>query len=206
MFTEKEVLQTTGEASAAFPAAMKKMVVPRLAGLAERLDAPGATFLDVGVGVAELSMEMARLWPGLRIVGLDPWEPSLTLARENVKRAGLTDRIELRPQRAEEMTDVEAFDLAWLPTLFIQEQVMTTIVERLRSSLRPGGWLLFAMFNQSLDPVTTALARLRTALWGGRPWTPAEAEALLNQAQFVEVSTLPSPPHALIAMVVGRRA
>jgi hypothetical protein len=44
-----------------------------------------------------------------------------------------------------------------------------------------------------------------TSIWGGRPWTPAEAEALLDQAGYVEVQTLLSPPTALGANSVGRR-
>src|SRR5207249_3825605 len=46
---DAETLQTTGEVSSSFPQVMKRMIVPQLAGLAERLEAPGAAFLDIGV-------------------------------------------------------------------------------------------------------------------------------------------------------------
>ena len=62
------------------------MIAPKLDGLAARLEAPGAAFLDVGVGVGLLGVEMARLWPNLRIVGIDVWPPSLALARQNVAK------------------------------------------------------------------------------------------------------------------------
>jgi hypothetical protein len=40
---------------------------------------PGA-FLDVGTGVGGLAIEAARVWPALRVVGIDQWEPALALA------------------------------------------------------------------------------------------------------------------------------
>src|SRR5215475_13617038 len=78
---EAEILQSAGEASAAFPFVLKQSVVPHLEGLAKRLESADGAFLDVGVGVGGLSIAIARLWPLLRIVGIDPWRPSLALAR-----------------------------------------------------------------------------------------------------------------------------
>jgi hypothetical protein len=76
---------------------------------------------------------------------------------------------------------------------------------RLYRRLRPGGWILFASVNPAADPVTITYAQLRTVFWGGRPWTPAEAQALVNQAGYAQVQTLPSPPAVLGAMSVGSR-
>src|SRR5262249_13399599 len=66
-------------------------------GLAALLKQPG-TFLDVGTGVGWLAIEAARLWPALRVVALDIWEPALARARGNIAAAGLEQRIELRAQ------------------------------------------------------------------------------------------------------------
>jgi hypothetical protein len=60
---------------------LKQVITPRLPGLSERLEASGS-FLDVGVGVAGLSIARSRLWPRLRVVGLDLWAPSLVIPRE----------------------------------------------------------------------------------------------------------------------------
>lgn len=59
------------------------------------LNAEGASFLEVGVGVAAIAIEMARLWPSLRVVGIDGWAPALAVARENVRATDLASRIEL---------------------------------------------------------------------------------------------------------------
>src|SRR5262245_64932225 len=94
--TEDEILRNTGDVSAAFPLQWKTAIVPRLEGLAERLESCAGAFLDVGVGVGALSITMATLWPSLRVVGIDRWRPSLAIAREREQRLGLGGRIELR--------------------------------------------------------------------------------------------------------------
>jgi SAM-dependent methyltransferase len=119
------------------------------------------------VGVAGLSIAMAHLWPSLRVVGIDPWPPALFLARENVQRAGLRDRIVLREQVVEDLADTEAFDLVWLPSAFIPAKAIPPACENVCRALRPGGWLLFAMATPGTDPLTASLVRLRTVLWGG---------------------------------------
>ena len=204
--TEANDLQNTVDISAAFPAQWKTAIVPRHETLAERLESADGTFLDVGVGVGALSIAMATLWPSLRIVGIDRWKPSLAVARERVQRLGLGTRIELRRQQTvEDLADSQVFDLVWLPSVFIGETVVGIALARLYHALRPGGWILFPSVNPAADPLTVAYARLRTVLWGGRPWTPVEAQALLKQAGYAQIQTLPSPPAVLGAMNVARR-
>jgi SAM-dependent methyltransferase len=203
--TESEILQSAGDISSGFAHALANVVAPMLDGLSARLLAPGGAFLDVGVGVASMSITLAQLLPSLRVVGIDRWAPSLAIAREHVRNAGLDKRIELREQSAEDLTDSEAFDLAWIPTPFVPERVIAAACESVLRTLRPGGWLLFPMHNPGADPVTGALARMRTALNGGTMLSTGQSEALLSRAGFVEVKTLPGPPGAIIAIVVGRR-
>lgn len=205
MHMESDFLQTTGEASAILPAVIKKLVAPRLAGLAARLESPAAAFVDIGVGVAALSIEMARLWPALRIVGLEPWAPALALARANVEKAGLQDRIELRYQGGEELTETAAFDLAWIPIPFIPERLLEEVLERTAQALRPDGWLLMPFVNPAAEPFVAALSRLRIALWSGSTMTPIEAEVCLQKAGFVDIQTLPTPSVAIAALVACRR-
>ena len=199
------VLQAAGDISAGFAQGLTHNVAPALEGLSERLTRPGAAFLDVGVGVAGLAIAMARLCPVLRIVGVDPWQPSLRLARENVERAGLGGRIELREQGGETLEDEGAFDLAWVASAFMPERVLPQVCARAHRALRPGGWMLLGMLNQGPDPQTAALVRLRATLWGGPLWASVEGEAVLRDSGLVEVRTLPGPPGALTTLVAGRR-
>lgn len=203
--TDPAALQAAGDVSAGFPAAMKRSIAPRLDGLTERLAAADASFLDVGVGVAAMAVEMVRQWPLLRVVGVDPSAASIALARDNIRAAGLADRIELREQGAESLSDEGRFDLAWIPGAFIPERALPSVVERTGRALRPGGWLLLAFASPGADPLAAALARLRTVLWGGTEAAPSEIEGLLARSGLVRVRTLPSPPGSAIAMVAGQR-
>jgi SAM-dependent methyltransferase len=203
--TENEILQAGGEVSAGFADALTLTIVPRLDGLSQRLGSQDGSFLDVGVGVAGLSIAMAHRWPSLNVVGIDPWAPALALARENVMHAGLSARILLREQMVEDLSDTDAFDLAWLPSAFIPAGVIPTACDNVHRALPPGGWLLFAMANPGSDPVTAALVRLRTVLWGGCLIAPEQAETLLRETGFVDVRALPSPPGAIVAVIAARQ-
>jgi SAM-dependent methyltransferase len=203
-YTDAEVLQGGGEVTEGF-ANMLPRLLPTLEGLGPRLEGPGATFLDIGTGVARLAMAMARKWPSLRVVGLDVWGPSLALARKNVADAGLRDRIELREQPGEELPDERAFDLAWIPAPFVPPHALGRLVERVHRALKPGGWLLFAAAKPGQDLRGAAL-RFRVALFGGAPSTQPEIETLLAEKGLTEVRTLPGPPRDFKIIVAGRKA
>ncbi len=156
-YTDAELLESQGQTSAAFAGVFGETVVPALDGLGGRLEGPDATFLDVGVGVAGLTVAMCRVWPTLKAVGIDSWDPALVLARRNVAAAGLTDRIELRHQLVEDLADLNAYDLVFLPGPFLPPRVLESAVGRVREALRPGGWAVLALYRGAED-LASALA------------------------------------------------
>ena len=204
-YTEDAILRSYGQNSAGIAPMLKRSVVPTLEGLAERLDAANASFLDIGVGVADISIAMARLWPRLRVVGIDPWEPALTIARENVARAALGDRIELRRQTAEDLPDDDAYDLVWFPALFIHGDQIASALQHAHRSLRPDGWVISGAINKKGEPLEDGLADLRTIYLRGEPLSPSELEALLKESGFDPVQVIPSPPWSASVLIAGRR-
>jgi SAM-dependent methyltransferase len=206
-FGDPQILQAVGEFARQHADGLTRNVVPALDGLAARFAERDATFLDIGVGVAGTAIAMAQHWPQLRIVGIDVWQPALALARENIERAGMKDRIELREQGAENLPDERAFDLAWMPTVFMPEQILPAALDRTLRALKPGGWLVFNCWAEldKLPAPMAAMWKLRTATWGGPVWTTGYSEKLLAAHGYVDVRTLPSPPAAPIGVVVGRR-
>ncbi len=203
--TDPRLLQAAGAASAGFAARLRQSLAPMLEGLAPRLAAPDACFLDVGCGVARLSIGMAREWPRLRIVGIDPWPAALDLARSNVASTGLAERIELRCQLAEAIDDRDAFDLVWLPGAFLSEATIAAALPRVLAALRPNGWLIVAFFKSATAPLTAALMQLRAALFGGSAPGAAALVARLREEGFHSVCVLPSLPEATVAFIAGRR-
>jgi precorrin-6B methylase 2 len=203
-YTDVELLESLGQNSAIFAEVIRNVLAPRLEGLEASLARPDAVFLDVGVGVAALSIAMCRLFPGLRAVGIDPWEVALERARRNVAAARLAGRIELRRQGVEELQEEASYDLAFLAGPFLGSAAIDAACTRVLEALAPGGWTLFGMYRGD-EALETALARLRTARSGGAVLDAEDAETRLRAAGFVDVRTFAAELGIPSQLVVGRR-
>lgn len=202
--TDPDVLEAQGAGGTLLAELISASLVASLPGLGAALRAPGAAFLDVGAGVGRLSIAMAERWPSLRVVGLEPWRPAAELARRNVAEATLTQRIEIRTQRVEALSDQGIFDLAWLPTPFIAEDVLSEAVSRTQAGLRVGGWLVAGITGDADDERAQALSRLVIATCGGSALAVEEGLSLLVDAglDHAEAVELPDGPTVLIARKV----
>lgn len=196
MHHDKNVLQSAGDFSRGFARALTRMFIPKLDGLQARMSGDDARFLDVGVGVAGLACEMATLWPKLRITGLDVWSPSLALARQNIAAANLGDRITVREQAIEALDETAAYDLLWLPLVFIPEKVVPAGLERSLRALKPGGWLVSGVVHSDGTDAMAAFWRLRATMFGGPKWTIEQLQKELAAKGFTEVHQLATPPGA----------
>jgi precorrin-6B methylase 2 len=204
--TESELLQSLGGVTHGLANGLQTAIAAQMPGLSDRLPAADAAFLDVGVGVAKLSIEIAKAFPSLRVVGVDPWPPAISLARQNVNEAGLDSRIELRQMGGEAIADVEAFDLAWIASVFMPHDVVPGIAAAVLRALRPGGWVMLALARpESGDPLVDAVWNFRVKSFGGSLSTGMDGIALLGRVGFTDVRVLASPPGAVAAVAAGRR-
>lgn len=204
---QPSILMAQGQASVLIAGVLRRFVVPSLGDeFAGRLERDGASFLDVGTGVAALAVGMCRLWPSLRATGIDPWSPALALAREHVAACGMDQRIVLREERAEHLDDEHEHDLAWVPTFFLPDGALQATIERVHAALRPGGWALLGVYARPEDPLAAAIADLRTVRQGGTSRTPQELAALMAGAGFADVDVRYDPAWRLpVQYVAGRR-
>jgi 2-polyprenyl-3-methyl-5-hydroxy-6-metoxy-1,4-benzoquinol methylase len=203
--TDAEILQSQGMVSAILTEFFIKGLAPKLGDLGTRLQSPAARFLDIGAGVGALSMAACRFLPNLQVVGLEPQDTPLALARRNIAAAGLTGRIELRQQRVEEMTDTEAFDLAYLPQSFMPEEIVKQGVRNIQRGLRPGGWIMVLVICVPETGLPASISRLRDTLFGGDARCPAQIQTLLNEAGFTAISTFKVPQGETYNITVGQR-
>ena len=200
-YNDPVILETQGQASRLIVRGIETVAAQR-PDIGLILQRPGA-FLDVGTGVGWLAIEAARTWPTLRIVGIDSWEPALTLARKNLAQSGVAERVELRLQRIEQVDDDAVFALAWLPGPFIAAEIVDAALERVYQALVPGGWLVFGLYASPPNALGEALTNLRTVRGGGHPWTTNQAEERLHLLGFERIETVsPSP---LVLFVLGQR-
>lgn len=200
--TDPRILQAQGDSSTGFADAVAGPLGAALDGLGDRLRQPGARFLDVGVGVGALSIAMCRNFPELSVVGLDQYDVPLALARDNVARAELADRIELRQLAVQDLRDDAAYDLAWLPACFLAPSMIPAAIARLRAALRPGGWLLMPTLNVAAPERTRHVVGLLLDQWGAVTASDAMA-GLVREAGFEAPRTLPGP--GWVALVAGQR-
>ncbi len=195
-YTDPVLLQAQGSASA---------VVAKLFAAAG-LGAPDARILDVGTGVAGLAIAFCSTYPEATVVGLDPWEPALEIARRNVAEAGLATRISLEASTIQDFRDESGFDLAWLPAFFIPEAVLDDAIARIHDLLRPGGTLVVATTQGEEDSLEAAVDDLRTIRSGGSLVSAADALARLERAGFAGVREADLGPEVPLQLVVGSRA
>jgi SAM-dependent methyltransferase len=201
-YQDPVVLESQGQVSRLIVRGIESMAAQR-PDLNVTLHRPGA-FLDVGTGVGWIAIEAARSWPALRVVGLDPWEPALTLARKNIAQSGVAERVELRSERVEQLDEKAKFTLAWLPGPFIATEIADRALECVHRALVPGGWVIFGLNAPARGPLEEALAGLRIIRSGGHPWTPKQTEEKFEAHGFEQIEVYsPVPP---ILLVVGRRA
>jgi SAM-dependent methyltransferase len=200
-FQDPDILQSQGQLSRLAVQWIEAMAAQRPE-FSELLLRRGS-FLDVGTGVGAIAIEAARTWPALRVVGIDPWEPALTLARKNLAESGLAERVELRLQRVEQLEETATFTLAWIPGPFISAEVVDRALQRVRRAIAPGGWLIFGLYPVPSTPLEQALTRLRIVRGGGYPWTAREIEEKLRVLDFRQIEVYsPAPP---VTFVIAQR-
>lgn len=192
-YTDPEILAAQGVPGGTGFRVLARELFPHLAGLIERLQQPTAAFLDVGTGIAAIAIEMGHLFPTLHVVGLEPQEHPLIEARRNVAKAGMGKRIELRAQRIEELTEKQAFDLVWLPQVFLPCEVVKCALRTAWEALQPGGWILLPAESAPGMSLDAALARLRNVLWGGDPLYPEQIAEMLAAAHFSAIQVFFHP-------------
>jgi threonine dehydrogenase-like Zn-dependent dehydrogenase len=151
--------------------------------------------------VGWLAIEAARIWPTLRVVAIDIWEPALAHARRNVAASGLEGRIEVRAQDVTALPERAAFALAWVPAPFFRAAALAGALARVREALVPGAWVVCGLETPPEEPLARALSVLRTVRGGGEVSVPADVASYLTAAGFSGVEIAPT---GLLTLVLGR--
>ena len=200
---DDDTLLAQGRASAAAGRLLATTVAGQLPGLSERLAQPGAVVLDVGTGVAELACAVAKALPSVEVVGIDVLDRALRLADRTIAEHGLVDRVRVRRQSVADITEPGAYDLVWLPLIFIPPDVVREALPALHASLRPGGWLVASVGRVHASSLAVAVATWQTQLASGTALTPEQATQLLGEHGFAEVMVVDTPL-GMPTLVAGR--
>lgn len=113
---------------------------------------PNGTVLDVGTGPGDIAILLAQRAPGLKVLAIDLGEHMLKMARENVARAGLADRIEVRRADAKDTgVQAQSIDLVISNSLAHHIPEPEEFFRELGRVARPGA----ALFVKDLHRPTT---------------------------------------------------
>jgi tRNA G46 methylase TrmB len=200
---DAEVVRSQAQLSLQMSLAMArpmKEAWPEIGVLFER---DGAIHVDVGVGGAGGAIGMAKAFPKLRIVGIDPLPAALVEARANVAAHGMQNRIELRSQRGDELTEVNHFDTAFVPAKFFDDAAFSATLHTLAKALKQDGAIITAAWRDVGEPKATALSKLRCEMWGAGPRTTEQVTTMLNAAGFREVRV--GPAQGSMVPILGKR-
>ncbi len=116
--------------------------------LVSRIPPDANRVLDVATGTAAVAIELAGASPDRTVVGVDQSPEMLAAGRERIAREGLSDRIELREGRAEDLPvgDAEFDAVTFTYLLRYVDDVPATLRELVRV-VRPGGTVAMLEFG-----------------------------------------------------------
>ena len=98
--------------------------------------------LDVGTGTAQIPIELCRADPSARVVAVDAAAHMLTLARENIEKAGFASRIETRLVDAKRLPlDIDTFTAVISNSIVHHIPEPASALAEMLRVLRPGGLL-----------------------------------------------------------------
>src|SRR5581483_5197115 len=116
--------------------------------LVSRVPADACRVLDVACGTAAVAIELVHAEPARTVVGVDQSPEMLAAGRERVERAGLSERVELREGRAEELPFADAaFDAVTFTYLLRYVDDVPATLRQLVRAVRPGGTVAMLEFG-----------------------------------------------------------
>ncbi len=154
---EPEVMDTAAEA-AAYDAmdhgeVNRRFAADFLAALEDAGLAPDVEILDLGTGTAQIPIELCRQSPTLRVLAIDLSVEMLRLAKQNVARAGLADRIRLQLVDAKRLPFADGQFAAVASNSIVHHipEPLGTLREAVRVLRRPGGLVFIRDLARPLD-------------------------------------------------------
>jgi len=123
-----------------------------------------ARILDLGTGTARIPIEIAARSPGIRVTAIDLAEEMLKIARQNVERAGLSDRITLKCADAKDLSGESQFDAVISNSIIHHIPEPRSVFEAMRQATREGG-LMFV--RDLLRPESQAELERLVTLYAG---------------------------------------
>lgn len=197
---DPDEIAAMGAASQSVAAILADGILPMLPTTRDALNGGAGRFLDVGVGTGAISETLCQEYDGLTAVGLDLAPEALAMAERRLADSPARGKVELRRLSIIELKDRNAYDLAWMPQIFLSPEDLQLGLARVREALRPGCWLVMPV--AASDPRGTDLERAAlehdAVMRGGGPMSVETARAMVERAGFVETRDMLGVQQSLV--------
>ncbi|HMK33960.1 MAG TPA: bifunctional demethylmenaquinone methyltransferase/2-methoxy-6-polyprenyl-1,4-benzoquinol methylase UbiE [Desulfomonilaceae bacterium] len=122
---------------------------------------PGGRYLDVGCGTGDMSLEIVRQAPGSTVVGIDPVQNMLSIAREKIARAGADALISIEKGDVLNLDfEDDSFDAAITAFCIRNVTDRRRGLEEINRVIKPGGLLVILELTEPNGPVMKPLFRI----------------------------------------------
>jgi cyclopropane fatty-acyl-phospholipid synthase-like methyltransferase len=165
--------------------------------------------LDLGGGPATYAISFAQAHPALKATVFDLPLP-IDIARENIRRHGLSDRIDTRAGNFLQEDIGSDYDFIWVSHILHShtEEQCRLIINKSVAALNPGGQVViqdFFLNDDRISPVEAALfsVHMLAVTPGGRAYTHREVSAMMEAAGLTAPVHKPTSPQTSI--LIGRK-
>ncbi len=120
-----------------------------------------SAILDVATGTGDLALALSKKIPTASIVGVDPSRGMLAVAERKVAAAGLSDRITLRHDSAEQLHEPsQSYDVATVAFGVRNFGDLEGGLREMIRTLKPGGTLIILEFSRCTHPIFAPLYKI----------------------------------------------
>jgi 2-polyprenyl-3-methyl-5-hydroxy-6-metoxy-1,4-benzoquinol methylase len=170
-----------------------------IAGLIGAAEGKPCKVLDIAAGHGMYGITVAKRNPNAEITALD-WPAVLSVAQENARKLGVSDRYSIRPGSAFEVDLGNGSDYVLLTNIFHHFDIPTCekLMQRVHAALKPGGKAITLEFvpdeNRVTPPVTAAFSLVMLANTNaGDAYTFGEYQKMFRNAGFANTTLHPVP-------------
>lgn len=184
----------------AFARSMVPLTVPAanfIAGIIGAAEGKPSKVLDIAAGHGNYGITIAKKNPNAQIVAVD-WPAVLTVAAENAKAAGVSERHTTRPGSVFETDLGSGYDFVLLTNIFHHFDMPTceSLMRRVYAALKPGGQAVTLEFVPNEDRVTPPAAaafslNMLVGTDAGDAYTFSEYEKMFRNAGFPKTTMHP---------------
>ncbi len=187
--------------------AIARDLAPQVAG---QLDLAGVErLLDLGGGPATYAIAFAQENPTLQATVFDLPQP-ITIAKENIRRHGLTERINTMAGNFLKDGIGSGYDIIWISQILHShtEEQCRLIIDKAVKAVNPGGQVVIQEFFLNDDLVTPLAAAMFSVHMlavtpGGRAYTHREVAAMMAEAGLNTLEHKTTSPQTSI--LIGRK-